>query len=188
MSRFDDNPGCEEVLDLLEPYLDGDLPPDEAARVAAHLERCPACAGERDLAAAVQRELRALPQHECPPEVLQKIRNAGAGEVVPFRPRLAGWPVRLSLAAAVLALTVGGAAFFLQQRQDGPSPAEIAQATEEARFALAYIGKVNRKASLGLRDEVLRRRLVAPATRSLAQTLEDIPGTAPETRGAAGQP
>lgn len=188
MSRFDDTLRCEEVLDLLEPYLDGDLPPDEAARAAAHLERCPACAGELDLATAVQRELRALPQHDCPPEVLQKIRRAGAGEVVSFRSRLAGWPVRLSLAAAVLALTVGGAAFFLQQRQDGPSPAEVAQATEEARFALAYIGKVSRKASLGLRDDVLRRRLVAPATRSLTQTLEDIPGNDVPVRDTAGQP
>lgn len=189
MSRFDDAPVCEVVLDLLEPYLDGDLPPEEAARVAAHLEGCPACAGELDLAAAVQRELRALPQHDCPPELLRKIRDAGAGEVVPFRSRSAGWPVRLSLAAAVLALTVGGAALFLQRRQADPSPAEVARATEEARYALAYIGKVSRKAGLGLRDDVLRRRLVEPAARSLAQTLEDIPGTAPgATPEAAGQP
>lgn len=34
---------CPEVVELITDYLDGTLPPDQAADVAAHLEACPDC-------------------------------------------------------------------------------------------------------------------------------------------------
>src|SRR4030095_5011266 len=52
---------CDEALEILEAYLDGDLPAAEASRVREHLERCPACAAELELAGRIQRELRSLP-------------------------------------------------------------------------------------------------------------------------------
>ncbi len=88
--------------------------------------------------------------------------------VVPFparriAPRLAS---RLTAAAAVLALAVGGGALFLRsQRPADPSPEQIAQATAEAKLALAYLGRATRRASTDLRDEVIAKRLIAPATR-----------------------
>lgn len=153
MTRFDDALRCEEALELLEPFLDGDLPPGEAERLRAHLEGCASCAAELDLAGAVQRELRSLPLHDCPPEILEKVRSAG-GQVVAFRPRL-----RFAAAAALLAVAVTGGAFFVRHSQQ---EREVAEATAEARYALAYIGKVSRRAGLGLRDDVLRRHLGEP--------------------------
>src|SRR6185295_20380278 len=46
MKRPDDDSRCEEVLELLEAYLDGDLSPVQTSQLGEHLESCPACAAE----------------------------------------------------------------------------------------------------------------------------------------------
>jgi anti-sigma factor RsiW len=142
---------CDEALDRIEPFLDGELASDEEARLRDHLAGCRSCAAERALAVKIQRELRAL-------------APARQGVVVPFpRPAGRGAPMRIFLAAAMLALTVGGALFLAQIRirpaQPVQNPANIARATAEARYALAYIGKVSRHTGLDLRDGILRRRM-----------------------------
>lgn len=176
MTRPHDLP-CEEALDLLEPYMDGDLPPGEMDRVRRHLDGCPTCAAELALAARIQRELRALPQPDCPPEVIERVRRAGRGEVVPFpsRERAPRW--RIAAAAALLALGVGGGALFVHVqhvREQEQQQEQVAQATREARLALAYFGKVTRKAGLDVRDEVLEKRLVVPVARSVSRSLGNI--------------
>jgi anti-sigma factor RsiW len=181
--RPNDDLSCEAALDLLEPYLDGDLPPGEADRLRGHLGSCAACAAELTLAGRIQRELRSLPQPDCPPEVLERVVRAGRGEVVRFP---AGRPLRLRIAAAaaVVALAVGGGSLFvhLQRQRDRPSPEEVAQATREARLALAYLGRATRKAGFDVRDEVLQKRLVIPAARSVSRSLNEIPSPAEEPR------
>jgi anti-sigma factor RsiW len=180
MNRIDHELGCAEALEILEPYLDGDLPAAAAAGLRRHLERCADCAAELELAGKIQSELRSLPQLDCPPEVVERVRRAGGGVVVPFAPRRFASGLRLAAAAAVLALAVGGGALFLhvQRQADRPSPAEVAQATREARLALAYVGKVTRRAGLDVRDEVLVERLLTPAARSVSQSLAGTPGAA----------
>jgi anti-sigma factor RsiW len=184
MNRLDDDLRCEEALEILEPYVDGDLPPAEASRLRAHLECCGSCAAELELAARIQRELRTLPELDCPPEVWERVHRAGRGEVVPFpsQSRAGRRVARIGAAAAVLALALGGGALFLQnQRQPSrPTPEQIAQATAEAKLALAYLGKATRRASLDLRDDVLQKRLVLPATRSVSRSLDGIPSLAAE--------
>jgi anti-sigma factor (TIGR02949 family) len=176
MNRHPHDPPCEEALDLLEPYVDGELSADDAARLRSHLERCPSCATELELAARIQRELRALPELDCPPEVLERVQRAGRGEVVPFVARPRGTGLRIAAAAALLILALGGGALFFQaQRPPQPSPEEIAQATEDAKLALAYIGRATRRASQGIRDDVLQKRLIAPATESASRSLGEIP-------------
>lgn len=180
MIRTDHDLHCEEALDWIEPYLDGDLPEDEAARLRGHLAGCPACAAELDLATRIQSELRSLPQLDCPPEVLERVRREGRNDrarVVPFKPRriVRTLGPRLAAAAAVLALAVGGGALFLQvQKPSEPSPEEIAQATADAKLALAYLGKATRRASDDLRDEVIAKRLVVPITRGVSRSLGEI--------------
>lgn len=179
MIRTDHDPYCEEALDWIEPYLDGDLPEDEAARLREHLAGCSSCAAELELATRIQSELRSLPQLDCPPEVLERVRQEGRGVVVPFKPRRIVRAIgpRLAAAAAVLALAVGGGALFLQIQKpsDQPSPEQIAQATAEAKLALAYLGRATRRASDDLREEVIAKRLVVPATRGVSRSLGEIP-------------
>src|SRR3954452_15425736 len=172
MNRPHDALPCEEALDLLDPYLDGDLPPGEMDRVRRHLDGCPACAAELSLAARIQRELRALPQPECPPEVMERVRRAGRGEVVPFpsRERAPRW--RIAAAAALVALAVGRGALGVHIQHVRQQQEQVARATAEARLALAYFGKVTRRAGLDVRDEVLEKRLVAPVARGVSRSLE----------------
>ena len=179
MNRPHDALPCEEAFDLLEPYLDGDLPPDEADRVRRHLDGCPACAGELALAARIQRELRALPQPDCPPEVIERVRRAGRGAVVPFPSgeRAPRW--RIAAAAALVALAVGGGWLGVHIQQERQRQEQVAQATQEARLALAYFGKVTRKAGLDVRDEVLEKRLVVPVARSVSRSLGNADGGEP---------
>jgi len=140
---------CEEALDLLEAHLDGELTPDGEARLRAHLDGCRSCAAELALARRIRTELRAMrPQ---------------PATVLPFqRPQTSRRPMRILLAAAMLVLTIGGALYLEQIRVQptaSPSPEEVARATAEARFALAYVGKVSRHTGLDLRDGILHRRM-----------------------------
>ena len=52
---------CSEVLEVLSDYVDGELPPDQARRVTAHVQRCDWCErfGGRfaGIVAALRREL-----------------------------------------------------------------------------------------------------------------------------------
>jgi hypothetical protein len=185
MNLIDDDLTCYDALDLIEPFVDGDLEPAEADRLRSHLGSCRSCAAELALAERIQRELRALPQLDCPPEIVERVRREGA-QVLPFRspvrPRGAVLPFRIAAAAALLAVALGGGAFFIrsQQQPRQPSAAEVARATQEARYALAYLGKVSRQASLGVRDEVLARRVVLPAAQSVSQSIGISLGEAPE--------
>lgn len=188
MKRPDDDSRCEEALELLEPYLDGDLSPAQTSQLGEHLERCRACTAELELAGRIQRELRSMPQLDCPPEVLERSRLARRGEVVPFRPRDRSLGVRIAAIAAALLLAVGAGAVFLRfDRRSQPSPQQIAQATAEARYALAYIGKVTRRTRLSLQYDVLQKRLVEPASRSVSRSLGEIPRSAVPPAASAGR-
>jgi predicted anti-sigma-YlaC factor YlaD len=184
MNRDDETMTCELAADLVEPYVDGDLEPAEAARLRAHLQSCRACAAELALAERIQAELRALPQLDCPPEIVERVRREGA-QVLPFRSSVRGWtalPFRLVAAAALIAVALGGGVLFLrsQQQPRQPSAAEVARATQQARYALAYLGRVSRQASLDVRDDVLARRVVLPAAQSVSHSIGITFGAAPE--------
>ncbi|HSU82418.1 MAG TPA: hypothetical protein VLR69_08350, partial [Thermoanaerobaculia bacterium] len=138
------------------------------------------CAAELSLAARIQSELRALPQPDCPPEVIERVRRAGRGEVIPFpsRDRAPRW--RIAAAAALAALAVGGGSLFVHLQHVQQQQEQVAEATREARLALAYFGKVTRKTGLDVRDEVLEKRLVNPVARSVSRSLGEA--RSPEPR------
>jgi anti-sigma factor RsiW len=140
---------CEEALELIEPCLDGELSRDEEVRFRAHLRVCVQCSGELLLAQRILLELRQL-------------RTSQTSKVVPLAApiRRTGLPrpARGLLAAAMLALTVGSALYLAQSRvppAPQPDAAEVARATREARFALAYVGKVSRRTGLELRNGLM---------------------------------
>ena len=57
---------CARVKDLVGLYAGDDLDPDEAARVAAHLEHCEACRGEAAAYGRMRDELRLLASERMP--------------------------------------------------------------------------------------------------------------------------
>lgn len=83
---------CRDIQDKLELYAQDDLPPDERARLAAHLEKCAACgAALRDARALVDALDGLLQSPRARPGFRDRLRR---------RPRKFGWT--LPIAAAVL--------------------------------------------------------------------------------------
>lgn len=97
---------CTEALTLVEEYFDGELERQEAARVAAHLAACDACAAARDALAREQEfYLAAAPDAELAPDFWQKVVARTREEAAPARPedtRPAHAPARRSLRAWLL--------------------------------------------------------------------------------------
>lgn len=196
---------CRAVRELLEGYLDGELPEHEAERVARHVETvsssgiatpgCADCRRELRRAERLRAELRRLPAEPCPDEVVARVlavarrEPSGAGaRTLRWRPAAAGaahWLRLGALAAAAAALLWLGV-----RAVDGPAPRaesvqadlysaeELARAEEELRLALSYVAAISRRSALTLRDDVLVGEVLEPS----ADALERAFGGHPETR------
>jgi len=68
---------CAQCRELLNPYLDAELMPDEAAEVREHLAQCPDCARARDELAATSHLLQeGLVRYSAPDVLKARIRSA----------------------------------------------------------------------------------------------------------------
>lgn len=61
---------CEEALDRLFEYIDGELTPAELEQVGAHLKDCPPCEAERQLNEKIKTRVSST-GGECAPEALR---------------------------------------------------------------------------------------------------------------------
>ena len=72
---------CDEVLNDLEAFLDGELPGDRAATVGQHLDACSPCMARGDF----RQRLRAIIGEKCgravvlPPNLEERVRRAVRG-------------------------------------------------------------------------------------------------------------
>ena len=67
---------CSSAETMLGAYLDGELPPDKAAVIQAHLGKCKRCSSEIAELARLQRSLRIARGHFAPsPEFRRKVQN-----------------------------------------------------------------------------------------------------------------
>lgn len=172
---------CDEVAEGLERHVDGELGGAAAARFQAHLEACPACAEEYRWAQTVRHELRALPELDAPTSVIQAARHEIERERFgqPASSRRASRSRWAALAAAALATAVIGLSVWrapdprpaIEPGPAAPDAAEIARATEEARFALATMSRITRRAGLKLRDNVLIEHVAEPTLRGFSRAL-----------------
>lgn len=177
MSRSPDSPTCDSIQNDLEAYLDGGVPTERVQQIEAHLRDCPHCMAQIHLANEIRNELRALPELDVPAPVIQSIYDQ---TVRSARPRfslaalLGRWPrpVWATLAVACLALVVGLAVLNRSPTvPEQPDEVAIAQATAEARYALAQIGFATRKAGVAVRDRALRDHLINPTQESISHAL-----------------
>ena len=179
MSRWPETWSCEEIRLHVEPYLDGELPAATMTRMRSHLGGCPECAAQVHLANEIQNELHALPEFDIPAPVLQRILDQTIRAKEPLPTRVGIWdrwprPTWAALAAAALALALGLGVINQPTPSSGPEPpdsAALAQATAEARYALAKTGLLTRKAGRVLHDKTLRDQIVMPTSRGLSQAL-----------------
>lgn len=181
MSRLPDSQNCAQVQQDLETYLDGELSTVRIHQVEAHLSDCSACLAQVHLAKETQNELRAMPEMDAPAAVIQTIfdqtvRSEKPKQTLSSLPNRWPRPLWATLVAASLVLVVALAVMNQgTTTPDQPDEAAIAQATAEARFALAQVGLATRKAGLAVRNKALQDQIVTPTRRSLSRALGHNP-------------
>ena len=127
---------CENFAALLDPFVDGELSPDEMARVQAHLDACPACRAYVDDALAIR---AAFPDAEDTPvpdgfseSVMARIRAETVSQKRKNRP----WLKALASLAACCAIVLLAAPMFAHGSKTEAAPAEApaaaAASTERA--------------------------------------------------------
>ena len=122
---------CEETLNLLEEYLDGELHAEDQTQVSEHLITCASCARE-SAALAAEQELFARYDREI--EVSPAVWAGIEERIIPVAESSYAWWMKI---AAVVILSIGlGSVYMLNQHQVTPAtPAEQTQQTF-ARFDL----------------------------------------------------
>lgn len=181
MRRSPDALPCALVREEIEARLSGSLPVGLNAAVDAHLQRCPPCRAEVELAVAIRRELSALPRFDAPPQVTEAIRRRVRG-TAPEPPAISSGrsPDRrrrawVAIAAAAAVALAAAAILVMPGRSSRPaqqaSAVEIARATAEARLAFSLLADATATAQLELRQGVLRERVVAPVLRGIADSV-----------------
>ena len=124
---------CEEFAALLDPYVDGELSGEEAARVRAHLESCPGCQAYADGALAIRAAFPEIGETAVPAGFAQGVMAAVRAEEARGRTRKnRRWrqillPLAACFAVAVVLRTIPGVGNQGAFRTDSdPAPAEAA--------------------------------------------------------------
>lgn len=130
---------CEEFAALLDPYVDGELSGEEAARVRAHLESCPGCQAYADGALAIRAAFPEIRETAVPAGFVQGVMAAVRAEEARGRTRKnRRWkqillPLAACFAVAVVLRTIPGVGNQGAFRPDSnPAPAEAANNTVPA--------------------------------------------------------
>jgi len=128
---------CDEYKGLLSALLDGELPPEERARVEAHLETCPECRQLLEELRALDTQLAALPGVAASPDFDARLgKRIRRPRILTFRPTM-----RIAWAAAAVVLVAVGLGLFLSARPDVRPPGQIAyEANLELLVDSAFLG------------------------------------------------
>ena len=158
---------CENFAALLDPFVDGELSPDEIARVQAHLDGCPACRAYADDALAIR---ASFPDAEDTPvpdgfaeSVMARIRAEAASqaEAAPQKKTSRPWLKALASLAACCAIVRLAAPMFPHSSKAGAAPAEAPAAAADTAAS------TERAMEFALTEE-------APAGESAEESREDL--------------
>ena len=158
---------CENFAALLDPFVDGELSPDEMARVQAHLDECPACRAYVDDALAIR---ASFPDAEDTPvpdgfaeSVMARIRAEAASqaEAAPQKKTSRPWLKALASLAACCAIVLLAAPMFPHSPKTEAAPAEAPAAAADTAAS------TERAMEFALTEE-------APAGESAEESREDL--------------
>jgi mycothiol system anti-sigma-R factor len=132
---------CEEIKNLMDAYLDGELDPVTSQKVEQHLRDCPKCEQAHEVETAMAHAIsQAAPYYKAPPELRERIqvslreaigaptsRGAAGEDPLPVRrPEAARRSVLfempwnwLALAAAIALAAIVASSFLPRLRQPG---------------------------------------------------------------------
>jgi predicted anti-sigma-YlaC factor YlaD len=185
---------CSWTLDRLDAFVDGELEGEERVSFESHLEECDSCRSELARARLLVSELRALPEFQCPPQVIARAETA-----VSRRPprvsaveRIRGWlggisiPMPRPAMAAMVLIIVAATVFVLSQHEQSPfnhdepeapflteKDAELAKL--DVMLAFAYVGKYSRKTGEIIKKDVIEERVMKPVEKSVVAPIYPFP-------------
>lgn len=73
LNRFRGGPSCDDVMEVLQSYLDGEVDAETARKIAGHLEDCTDCDTESEVYRSIKASL-AQSAEPVDPEVLASLR------------------------------------------------------------------------------------------------------------------
>jgi len=161
---------CDQACDRLEAWIDGDLDQHAAGEVRRHIDGCPSCRMELELAEQVRATLGDLPGFELPARVLQAVQSATEAKPAPA----AKWWTRPVAAVTAVAAAVLLALVLAPGRKTSPpqiNTAEVERVTAETRLALAYLGSAARRAEARVKSSVADDRAVVATLNGVSTTL-----------------
>ena len=153
-----------DPFDLIEPYLDDELSTRDRRLVDERLRQDPELVQALDLARRIQVGLREMPAQACPPQVTNKVlSHTERTWQHRLRTSLDSFglrPTRLVAGFALLVIALVSHQILLDHEPptdpghtsvmpvavQEPTPQEVAQAEEDVKLALAYLGKLGRTA------------------------------------------
>ncbi len=164
---------CDQACGRIEALIDGDLDQKASEDVRRHIEDCPSCRNELELAEEVRATLRSLPSFAMPVGVLHAVRTATVADSE--QEPAAGWWTRPVAALAAIAAAVLLALVIAPERQK-PLPhtdsAEVERVTAETRVAMAYLASAARRAEARLTQRVVRDRAVMATVKGVSSSLK----------------
>lgn len=184
MKSTDKSLSCEDVLERIEAFVDGELPPDEAPLVEVHLNACRLCAEEVVFAREMQMSLRSIPHMDCPDRVIEAVYRHIEQESAPARTPVISRPTlwdtirswfsspRLAPALGFAAVVVVAGVWLLKPGTKEPSQAEIADAQRQVEWTLAYLGSVNEKVTAVATESAVQPYIVEPVQRAVETALQ----------------
>lgn len=99
--------GCEDFLELLDSFLDGELPPDQMLRVQSHLDACPACRDYVDGALTLRAAFPSVEDADVPEgfaeNVMERVRASTPKPAALHRRR---WMSAVAALAACCAIVI----------------------------------------------------------------------------------
>lgn len=123
---------CTSFEALLDPFVDGELSPEEMARVQSHLDQCPACRAYVDDALSIRAALGGWEETPVPEDFERRVMDAVRAH--PRRRRTPWKKVVLPLAAcfAVAILALPLRTQLLKSPEQAPAPAAQMPQTAQA--------------------------------------------------------
>ena len=123
---------CHETRSQFHAYLDNDLAPGDAERVASHLATCVECAARFADLSAFERSVRDAISNEQPPAELQSrlartLRRVAASRRAPGTSQRTFRTPRLAAAVALVALLVVVIVSLEQSGNEAPEPMVLAE-------------------------------------------------------------
>ena len=154
--------------EALSALVDGELPADERAAVAAHVERCPECSEELRAVRAVRDALRALPAVEPPPGFLDRLVADLARRGTPRRRLALTGTAAVVAAAALLVVLVPSVTGLGRYRP------EVEQALLRHVASVSALAAVGSTTADGGPSPLVLSEPVTPST-ALPREPEDLP-------------